>query len=145
MVMFKFAAELPVGFEQYRRNSVKLFKTSAEFADHDVDELAAVSAEIIISGAISLIPTLSMVEKYDDQGPFYEEMCAMLHGMEEMSSSELFKDVLNSGTNIMQKLSRSLKDKGIRGAELVVEIKANDVAFMAEIVDEQNDEEEEDG
>lgn len=145
MEMFKFAAELPVGFEQYRRNSVKLFKTSAEFSNHDDDELAAVSAEIIISGAIGLIPSLTQCEQYDDQGPFYEEMHAMLHGMEEMSYPELFKNVLNSGTAIMYELSRSLKDKGIDGAELVVSVKANDVAFMAELLNEHNDEDGEDG
>lgn len=133
MEVIQLAAELPVGFERYHKNAIALFRHVTDYADEPVELLSNLATTLIVQGAISNICTLTDIDNYDDQGPFYEEMCDNLEGMEEGNNALLFQDVIAQGTGVMYALARDLRDKGFDGGQIVNGVDMNWPIFKAEI------------
>lgn len=133
MDVIQLAAELPVGFERYHKNAVTLLRQVTDYSDEPVELLSNLATTLIVQGAISNICTLTDNEGYDDQAPFYEEMCDNLEGMEEGNNAELYQDVIAQGTGVMYALARDLRDKGFDGGQIVNGVDMNWPIFKAEI------------
>lgn len=133
-------SDLPIDYNTYAKNAVKLFRQTGHWAHVEDVDLENIAAEIIIQGAISLTNTLTCIEDYDDQGPFHEDMTANFEGMEEANDPALYANVINTGTAVMYRLARDLKDKGIDEMALAHEIKCNGVAFKANLIIQESEE-----